>query len=80
MSGGHLYRHGAKAGQERKFESRYGKEHGKEVYGAVVGKVYRERHGGRNSNEGKTYHEIGYRRTGRRARKGRRMRRHRRRR
>lgn len=39
----HLYRFGAKASQERKFEKRYGKKKGKRVYGAVVGKVKRER-------------------------------------
>ena len=38
-----MYKFGAKAGQERKFEGRYGKEKGKYVYGAVVGKVKRER-------------------------------------
>jgi hypothetical protein len=42
-SKGRLYRYGAKGPQERKFENRYGKEHGKYVYGAVVGKVKRER-------------------------------------
>ena len=39
----HLYRHGAKRREERKFEERYGKEKGAEIYGAVVGKVKRER-------------------------------------
>ena len=39
----HLYRFGAKAREERKFEERYGKVKGKRVYGAVVGKVKRER-------------------------------------
>jgi len=39
----HLYRFGAKRGQLRKFENRYGKNKGKKVYGAVVGKVKRER-------------------------------------
>ena len=42
-SEGHLYRDGAKRGELRKFENRYGKEKGKQVYGAVVGKVKRER-------------------------------------
>lgn len=42
-SEGHLYREGAKRGELRKFENRYGKEKGKRVYGAVVGKVKRER-------------------------------------
>ena len=41
----HLYRDGAKAKELREFEHRYGKEKGKRVYGAVVGKVYRERYG-----------------------------------
>jgi hypothetical protein len=40
---GHLYRHGAKGSQKRKFEARYGKMKGDYVYGAVVGKVKRER-------------------------------------
>ena len=39
----HLYRHGAKRREERKFEERYGKEHGDYVYGAVVSKVKKER-------------------------------------
>jgi len=39
----HLYRDGAKRSQERKFEKRYGKKKGDRVYGAVVGKVARER-------------------------------------
>ncbi len=39
----HLYREWAKASQERKFESKYGAKKGKKVYGAVVGKVKRER-------------------------------------
>jgi hypothetical protein len=39
----HLYKFGAKRGQLRKFENRYGKNKGKRVYGAVVGKVRRER-------------------------------------
>lgn len=48
----HLYKHGAKGKQERAFERRYGgKKKGDYVYGAVVGKVYRERHHGRNWNQ-----------------------------
>jgi hypothetical protein len=43
MAGKHLYRGGAKGPQERSFEKRYGKTKGKKVYGAVVGKVKRER-------------------------------------
>ena len=43
MAEGHLYKNGAKRGQLRKFENRYGTKKGKEVYGAVVGKVKRER-------------------------------------
>lgn len=39
----HLYRKGGKAREEPKFERRYGKEKGKRVYGATVGKVKRER-------------------------------------
>ena len=42
-SEGHLYRDGARHGELRKFENRYGKEKGKRIYGAVVGKVKRER-------------------------------------
>ena len=39
----HLYRKGAKAREEKEFENRYGKNKGDYVYGAVVGKVKRER-------------------------------------
>jgi hypothetical protein len=39
----HLYRNGAKYYQKKKFEKRYGKKKGDYVYGAVVGKVKRER-------------------------------------
>lgn len=39
----HLYRDGAKGPEEREFEQRYGREKGKRVYGATVGKVERER-------------------------------------
>jgi hypothetical protein len=39
----HLYRDGTKGPEEREFEDRYGKKKGKRVYGAVVGKVERER-------------------------------------
>ena len=39
----HLYKNGAKKKELKKFESRYGKKKGKKVYGAVVGKVKRER-------------------------------------
>ncbi len=39
----HLYRDGAKRSEEREFERRYGKKKGDYVYGAVVGKVKRER-------------------------------------
>jgi hypothetical protein len=63
LSSGHLYRRGAKRAQERKFEARYGKKKGKRVYGAVVGKVYRETHHGHNWNEGKRYKERGYLKT-----------------
>lgn len=52
---GHLYKKGAKRGELRKFENRYGKKKGKRVYGAVVGKVYRETHEGKNWNTGKRY-------------------------
>ena len=40
----HLYRHGAKRRELRSFERKYGRKKGKYVYGATVGKVYRERH------------------------------------
>ena len=40
---GHLYKHGAKVREEKKFEKEYGKEKGKYIYGATVGKVKRER-------------------------------------
>jgi len=39
----HLYREGAKSREKRKFEERYGKKKGDRIYGAVVGKVKRER-------------------------------------
>ena len=39
---GHIYRDGAEGRELREFEARYGPEHGREVYGAVVGKVARE--------------------------------------
>lgn len=39
----HLYRQGAKAKMERSFEKRYGTNKGKRIYGAVVGKVKRQR-------------------------------------
>ena len=39
----HLYRNGAKYSEKRKFEGEYGKTKGDYVYGAVVGKVKRER-------------------------------------
>lgn len=39
----HLYRNGAKYREIRKFEERYGKAKGKRIYGAVVGKIKRER-------------------------------------
>ena len=40
---GHLYRNGAKDRERKKFEREYGKRKGDYVYGAVVGKVRRER-------------------------------------
>lgn len=44
MSGkAHLYLFGAKGREKRKFERRYGKSKGAFIYGAVVGKVKRER-------------------------------------
>lgn len=39
----HLYTHGGKASHLPEFERRYGTQHGKAVYGAVVGEVRRER-------------------------------------
>lgn len=39
----HLYKKGGKARNLPKFEARYGKRKGKAVFGAVVGKVKRER-------------------------------------
>lgn len=38
-----LYAHGGRKRNLPKFEKRYGKEKGRKVYGAVVGKVRRER-------------------------------------
>jgi hypothetical protein len=49
----HLYRGKSGEETEKEFEKRYGKGHGKEVYGAEVGIMYRKRHGGKNWNEGK---------------------------
>ena len=43
MRHGHLYRKGARRGELRSFERRYGYKKGKYVYGATVGKVKRER-------------------------------------
>jgi hypothetical protein len=40
---GQLYRGGAKRREEADFELRYGKRRGAMIYGAVVGKVRRER-------------------------------------
>jgi len=39
----HLYRNGAKYREIKIFESRYGKKKGDYIYGAVVGKIKRER-------------------------------------
>ena len=39
----HLYRNGAKYRERKKFENEYGRKKGDYVYGAVVGKVRRER-------------------------------------
>ena len=39
----HLYRNGAKYKEIKIFERHYGKEKGDYIYGAVVGKVKRER-------------------------------------
>ena len=39
----HLYRNGAKYNEKKKFEKKYGKKKGDYIYGAVVGKVKRER-------------------------------------
>ena len=39
----HLYKYGAARTGFPKFQAEYGREHGKYVYGATVGKVYRER-------------------------------------
>ncbi len=39
----HLYRNGAKYWEIKIFEGRYGKKKGDYIYGAVVGKVKRER-------------------------------------
>jgi hypothetical protein len=58
-SKGHLYAGGKKhrAAVKAQFTKRYGKNKGKYVYGAVVGKVWRERHPGKKSwNAGKHYH------------------------
>lgn len=70
MAKGHLYKgEGTPEREKHEFEERYGKEKGDRVYSAVVGKVYRERHGGKNWNTGKHYHEHGEHKTGRTARR-----------
>lgn len=38
----HLYRDGAEPAELRKFEREYGREKGRQIYGATVGKVRRE--------------------------------------
>ena len=43
MHSDHLYREGGKRKHEPEFEKRYGKKKGDRIYGAVVGKVKRER-------------------------------------
>lgn len=43
MGDEHLYTHGGKKRNLREFQARYGQQHGKEVYGAVVGQVRRAR-------------------------------------
>lgn len=43
----HLYRDGAKGREKAAFERKYGKRKGATVYGAVVGKVRRERRAAR---------------------------------
>lgn len=45
----HLY----SSESERKFVEEYGPKKGEEVWGAVVGAVYREQHHGHNWNQGK---------------------------
>ena len=47
----HIYK--GEEGEEAKkgFEKEYGKEKGYKYYGAVVGKLYRKRHGGKNWNQ-----------------------------
>jgi len=44
----HLYRNGAKYKEIKIFEDRYGKKKGDYIYGAVVGKIKRERERKRN--------------------------------
>ncbi len=39
----HLYKNGAKNKEIKIFEKRYGKKKGDKIYGAVVGKIKRER-------------------------------------
>lgn len=58
-----LYRgKGTKVRELHKFEDRYGKEEGKYIYGATVGKVYREKYDhpyqGGAWPEGRKGHEI----------------------
>lgn len=73
MARQHLYRGKGSEEAKKEIERRYqGERNGKDAYGAIVGKVYREKHGGKNWNTGKTYHEHGKGRTGRIARRRRR--------
>ncbi len=39
----HIYKFGAAKKEIKKFQKEYGKEHGKYVYGAVVGNLTRQR-------------------------------------
>jgi len=53
--GGHIYKHGAKSRVSKQFKHRYGSRGGKKgkggsyVYGAVVGKLTRQRYGKRKA-------------------------------
>jgi hypothetical protein len=53
--GGHIYRHGAKSRMQKQFKRRYGSRGGRRgkggayVYGAVVGKLTRQRYGKRKA-------------------------------
>ena len=47
----HIYKHGGMPHVMKEFEKEYGTEKGDRIYGAVVGKLYRNAHHGKNWNQ-----------------------------